>query len=330
METKTKTIISLGIVAIITIAVASLILLRSNSKGPDASVNGNKVNIKAPGTSVDVNGNDVNIKSQGASINVGSGSSEKEAIANTEEIKRKSNTVLVFDASGSMAEKINGKSKLEIAKESTANFVTELNKEQGNYLGIVAYGHKGSNSAKDKAVSCAGIEELYRMDLIKPDVINSKINPLTANGWTPISDSLEKAKSILMRENSEGIKNSVILVSDGEETCGGDPIKKAKELCDSNIKVVTNVIGFNVSGAQESQLKAIASAGCGTYYKANSKQELDNAFVKISGGSVDVNDGSGSSVHVDDSSVNVNAPGADVKVDQNGVKINVPGVNIDL
>jgi hypothetical protein len=158
---------------------------------------------------------------------------------------------------------------------------------------------------------------------------------------------LEKAKGILAKSNFEGAINSVILVSDGEETCGGDPVKKAQELCQANIKVVTNVIGFNVSGAVEAQLKAIANAGCGTYYSASSKVELDNAFVKIKGTTIDVNDGAGSVIHVDDNNVNVKAPGskvdvkngdnvnvtapgADIEINGTDVKVKAPGVDLDL
>ena len=322
MEKSTKTVLFLGIIMAFAILIGGLVLWG------EKKVNNADVNIKTPNGSVSVNGNNVNIKSPNGEVNVGDDLTEKVMLE--EKIEKKSNTVLIFDASGSMAEKINGQSKIQTAKESAINFVNELTNKKGNYLSIVVYGHKGSSNASDKAVSCAGIEEVYPMSIINSATISSKINSLSANGWTPIASSLEKAKNILSENNSEGTTNSVILVSDGEETCGGNPVAKAQELCNASIKVVTNVIGFNVSGAQEAQLKAIAKAGCGTYYSVNSKQELDNAFVKIKGGTVDVNDGSGTNVHVDESNVNVNAPGANVKVDESGVKINVPGVNIDL
>lgn len=193
---------------------------------------------------------------------------------------RKKNLVLILDSSGSMAPKIGGKTKIEIAKEAALNFVKNLNGE-GN-VSIIAYGHKGSNSAKDKAVSCAGIEEIYWLDKIKLDVITSKVSSLQATGWTPIADSLQKASDILAKYPGEQYQNSVLLISDGEETCGGNPISKAKELNGNNIKLITNVIGFNVGGTAENQLKNISQNGGGVYYSARSSEELNNVMNKMS------------------------------------------------
>lgn len=193
---------------------------------------------------------------------------------------RKKNLVLILDSSGSMAPKIGGKTKIEIAKEAALNFVKNLNGDVN--VSIIAYGHKGSNSAKDKTISCSGIEEIYWLDKIKMDVITSKVSPLQATGWTPIADSLQKASDILAKYPGEQYQNSVLLISDGEETCGGNPVSKAKELNGDNIKLITNVIGFNVGGTAENQLKNISQNGGGVYYSARSSEELNNVMNKMS------------------------------------------------
>ena len=341
MEKKTQSVVAIGSILVIAVLLGGYFLLtnkrdRSNvdgANGTSVDVNGTNVNIKAPGTSVNVRGN-------GVEINHAEGVSSEKS-----EIEKKSNTVLIFDSSGSMAATIGGRSKLNIAKDSVGNFVDKLDMATDN-LSVVVYGHKGSSNQINKTVSCQGIEEIYRMGAVDASLVKSKIATFSANGWTPIADSLEKAKAILLASNFLGVANSVILISDGEETCGGDPIKKARELCQSDIKVVTNVIGFNVAGSEEAQLKAVAEAGCGNYYSVSSQQEFDGAFVKIKGNTIDVNDGAGSSVHVDDDTVNVKAPdasidvdggnvdvdvpGASIQVDDGKVKIDVPGVDIDL
>ncbi|KKQ14289.1 MAG: D-amino-acid dehydrogenase [Candidatus Moranbacteria bacterium GW2011_GWF2_36_839] len=199
---------------------------------------------------------------------------------NKNNTNKKKNLVLILDSSGSMAPKIGGKSKIEIAKEAALNFVKNLNEEVN--VSIIAYGHKGSNSASDKAVSCAGIEEIYWLDKIKLDVITSKVSLLQATGWTPIADSLQKASDILAKYPGDQYQNSVLLISDGEETCGGNPVSKAKELNGNNIKLITNVIGFNVGGTAESQLKNISQNGGGVYYSARSSEELNNVMNKMS------------------------------------------------
>lgn len=206
---------------------------------------------------------------------------------NKNNINKKKNLVLILDSSGSMAPKIGGKTKIEIAKEAALNFVKNLNGEVN--VSIIAYGHKGSNSASDKAVSCAGIEEIYWLDKIKLDVITSKVSFLQATGWTPIADSLQKASDILAKYPGDQYQNSVLLISDGEETCGGNPVSKAKELNGNDIKLITNVIGFNVGGTAENQLKNISQNGGGVYYSARSSEELNNVMNKMSESNCTIN-----------------------------------------
>ena len=68
------------------------------------------------------------------------------------------------------------------------------------------------------------------------------------------------------------------MVSDGIETCGGDPVKAAKELNRSDIKAVVNIIGFDLDDEGQRQLKAVADAGGGEYSSVDSKVELDKYF----------------------------------------------------
>jgi Ca-activated chloride channel homolog len=191
---------------------------------------------------------------------------------------KKNNLILILDSSGSMAAKMGGDSKLEIAKKAALNFVKNLADDVS--LSIIAYGQKGSNSTSDKAVSCAGIEQVYWLDKVKSDVVNEKISPLQPTGWTPIADSLQKAKDILDKYPATEYNNSILLISDGEETCGGDPVAKAKELNASNINFKIDVIGFDVGGTAEGQLKAISSNGGGVYYSARNSQELNDNMNK--------------------------------------------------
>lgn len=67
-------------------------------------------------------------------------------------------------------------------------------------------------------------------------------------------------------------------MSDGEETCDGDPISAAKALTASDIDVQVNVIGFVVDSVAAAQLKAAAVAGGGVYAAAGDDKALDAAF----------------------------------------------------
>jgi Mg-chelatase subunit ChlD len=197
---------------------------------------------------------------------------------------KKRNVVLIFDSSGSMAANMGGKTKLDVAKEATENFTKDLSEDVN--LSVVAYGHTGSNSTSSKGMSCVGIEEIYWLGAVNQNIINGKISALKATGWTPIAGALQKAKDILANYSAEQYNNSVLLISDGEETCDGDPAAKAKELNGSSINVVVNVIGFDVGGKAEAQLKNTAENGKGMYYSARNASELNAAFGKIGMGCV--------------------------------------------
>ncbi len=197
-----------------------------------------------------------------------------------EEVKKKqNNTVLIFDASGSMAGKVDGKRKIDIAKEAVSKFISQLQGSDVN-LSVIVYGHKGNNSGQQKAISCAGIEEIYYMGSVESNVVNGKINPLQPTGWTPIADSLSKAENILSKYAGDNNVNSIILVSDGKETCGGDPVAKARQLQKSNLNVIINVIGFDVGGEDERQLQDVAKSGGGDYFSVKNAIDFDYAFKK--------------------------------------------------
>ncbi|MFC1645348.1 VWA domain-containing protein [Patescibacteria group bacterium] len=190
---------------------------------------------------------------------------------------KQNNTVLIFDASGSMAGLVDGRSKIDIAKDSIMKFVDQMQDTDVN-LSIIVYGHKGSNNSSDKSISCKGIEEVYYLGEADSTVIGNKINPLRPTGWTPIADSFERAGEILSKYTGSEYNNSIILVSDGQETCDGNPSEIAEKLKKSNLKVVANVIGFDVRGDSEDQLREIAKIGGGDYFSVKNSFDFDNAL----------------------------------------------------
>jgi len=192
--------------------------------------------------------------------------------------EKKKNLVLIFDASGSMAAKIDGKRKIDIAKEAAWKFIDQVDNEENFALSILVYGHKGSNSVSQKSISCAGIEEVYYLGNVNAEIAKSKLNTFDATGWTPIAGSFKKAQEILSKHPDD--ENFILLVSDGKEMCDGDPVVTITALRDTGLNVKADVIGFDVGGADEEQLKAIAEAGGGDYFSVSNAIDLENAFAK--------------------------------------------------
>jgi Mg-chelatase subunit ChlD len=207
------------------------------------------------------------------------GGEVKKVTCNGRDPEKPTNLVIILDSSGSMKAQMNGQSKMDIAKEAVKDFVSKID-DDSIQISLVVYGHKGGNAQSQKAESCSGIEEVYYLGAVNKDILNQRIDSFNATGWTPIASSLEKAKEILTTYSEGDHNNVILLVSDGKETCDGDPVNTAKNILNSDIHLFTDVIGFGVSGSDASQLKSIASAGKGRYFSANSKSELYDMFAE--------------------------------------------------
>lgn len=189
--------------------------------------------------------------------------------------KLRLNLVFILDVSGSMGEKVGDVTKWQSAVSALTSVI-----QQGftgfTDVSLVVYGHQGSSSSADQGRSCAGVEILSPLQPWSQTDIPEKIKTLSPRGWTPIGGALRKTGDMLKEREGEG--NFVVVLSDGKETCGGDPVAVARELKEAGIEVTTNVVGLVVSDDEKQQLEAIAQAGGGKYFAANSPEELQRAI----------------------------------------------------
>jgi Ca-activated chloride channel homolog len=198
--------------------------------------------------------------------------------ANSNEEPREQNAVILIDASGSMKAKVPGGVKMELAKDAVNQFASQLGEKAKTAL--IVYGHIGTGSDADKAKSCSEIETMYTLGDYKKGDFQQALQSFEASGWTPLASGIDKAKEMLQNYSGENYQNTVYIVSDGIETCDGDPVAAAKSLSDSNIKAEVNIIGFDVDDKGQKQLKAVSEAGEGTYTTVKTKDELYNTMEK--------------------------------------------------
>ena len=194
------------------------------------------------------------------------------------QFKEQYNVEIILDASGSMAGRMDGKSKMDAAKEAIKAFAETLPKEANVALRV--YGNEGSGKESDKALSCSSSELVYQLQKYDAGKLAASLNQFQPTGWTPIAHSLQEAEKDLSQLAGDKNTNLIFLVSDGIETCGGDPVAAAKQLADSNITPVLNVIGFDVDGEGQKQLKAVAEAARGRYVSIRDKKGLQDEFSK--------------------------------------------------
>ncbi|MGM9925772.1 MAG: VWA domain-containing protein [Bacillus sp. (in: firmicutes)] len=187
------------------------------------------------------------------------------------------NVAILLDASGSMNQKIGGKTKMELAKEAINGFMASMPEEANVALRI--YGHKGSNADSDKAVSCGSTEMVYDLKPYDAADFKTALGQFQPTGWTPIAKAITEAKKDFEQADKQG-QNTIYIVSDGIETCGGDPVKAAQDLHDSNIEAVVNIIGFDVDSNGQKQLLKIAQAGGGQFETVKTAEEFKRVWEK--------------------------------------------------
>ncbi len=175
-------------------------------------------------------------------------------------------SILVLDASGSMWGQIEGEAKITIAKRVLGDLLKDLPAERR--LGLIAYGH-------NRTGDCADIEELAAVGADR-SAIASAVDGLNPKGKTPMADSIKLAAGKLKYTEE---KATVILVSDGIETCEPDPCGVAAALEQAGVDLTVHVVGFDVTEEnQQAQLRCIAENTGGTFVSATNAGELGAAL----------------------------------------------------
>ena len=198
------------------------------------------------------------------------------AAESVEFVTKPRNALLILDSSGSMAaDDGTGQTKMEAAKESLGRYakISAALFETG----FAVYGHTGDATKAGRAQSCeTAAETLLPIGQLDPDTFGETLEEFEPTGWTPIEGALREAEEAFA--GKEGEVNKIILVSDGIETCGGDPVAAAKALNRSGIEVEVDVVGFGVPGDEADQLRDVAAAGGGEYFDARTGADLDEYF----------------------------------------------------
>lgn len=184
---------------------------------------------------------------------------------------RPARVVLAIDASGSMAARAGGRPKIEAAREAARAFVAALPPEVE--VALVLFGHRGANDAAGKAASCKGVETVGAHAASDRAGIAAAIQRIKAVGWTPLAAAIRQSGEALRASDVPG-EQVVWVVSDGLETCGGDPVAEARRLHEGGTRAVVNIVGFDLPRAELEALRAVAAAGGGALVPAGGADEL--------------------------------------------------------
>src|SRR5699024_9509721 len=189
-----------------------------------------------------------------------------------EKEEKKQHVALLMDASGSMGAHVNGEVKMTAAKDALKQFVSDLPEDAQVMLRV--YGHKGTGSDADKKMSCNSSEVVYPMNTYDSRSFDNALSEFEPAGWTPLAASIKAAEKDLKKQSGDNTESIVYIISDGEETCGGDPVKAAEQLHESGIATAVNIIGFDVGNEAQQQLKEVAEAGGGEFTNVDSGEDM--------------------------------------------------------
>lgn len=178
--------------------------------------------------------------------------------------------ILVLDSSGSMKEPAGGGStKIEAAKQALNTVIDDL--PESADVGMRVFGAKVFGRKQKGA--CEDTQLVVEPGTGNRDDLKSAVSGYKPYGETPIPVALKRAAEDI---GAEG-KRSIVLVSDGESTCG-DPCPAAQALADKGIDLQIDVVGLSVSGKARQQLECIAEKGNGTYYDADDAEGIGESI----------------------------------------------------
>ena len=200
-----------------------------------------------------------------------------EAVEPTATLAPSVNMAFILDASGSMLAPLGGRTRLVVAQDAVAQLSAGLPSDMNASLWV--YGHRVAQT--DKAASCKDIEQVLPLEPVDAARFDTVAHSFGARGWTPITESIRRAAESLPVGANE--RNSIVLVSDGEETCAGDPCAMAAAVRAADARVTVHAIALNASAITRAQLRCIAEASGGTYQDADTAEELDLALEEATG-----------------------------------------------
>ena len=181
--------------------------------------------------------------------------------------------LFIVDFSNSMNERIGSRTKLDIALSTMKETLQLI--PQSTSVGLRVYGHKTGFTPRQSCTASQLITPIQQNNALN---VYSKLNSISAVGWTPITYSLKQAVYFDF-ENSISAKKRIILISDGGENCDESPCDFIIELMKHREDIKIDVIALAIGDEEaNNQLKCVALVTSGKFYNANTAAELKDSL----------------------------------------------------
>ena len=180
------------------------------------------------------------------------------------------NLEIILDASGSMKTALGKKTRWSTAHDVLQQVLATL---PGDFnVGLRIYGHRESSRSPK---TCTDSELVVPIQKLNQQAILSAADAVKPKGETPLVYSVLQSPDDLKAVGG----GTVIVITDGEESCHGDTVKAAAQLKASGLDITLNIVGFTLTGkAVQQQLGKFAQATGGRFYAADSGPALARAL----------------------------------------------------
>ncbi len=178
---------------------------------------------------------------------------------------QKTRILIIFDASGSMTSTLDKTTRFQVAKKMAIKMIDSFATFKNVELALRVYGHQKTVDLKD----CKDSRLEVPFSPNNHTIMKKRVNTLIPKGWTPIAYSLQESEKDFPQE--AGVRNLIIIITDGMEECTGDPCAISQALQKKGIFLKPFIIGI---GSTE-QFKLTFNCA-GTYYDANTEKDFVN------------------------------------------------------
>ena len=174
--------------------------------------------------------------------------------------------VMIIDGSGSMRQPLaGGASRLDAAKRAAEAMIRSL--PAGVDVGLVDFG------------ACGQVRRDKFYPTPQRGALIGEINALTPKRGTPLADAIRRAGAVA----SDSAPSVLVIVSDGGDSCGGDPCAAARSVRAAKPNVTINVIDLSDTPTDRQVLQCIASAGGGRVLSPGDPADMNRKMKEAAG-----------------------------------------------
>ncbi len=189
--------------------------------------------------------------------------------------------LIIFDASVSMLDGFSGKAKYITAIEETKKALDKLS--DSNYIGLRTIGVTIDNSIlsiiQNPDMLCKSTQLLAPIKTGNINVIKNQLNSIFPLGTTPLTYTLDLAINFDFTKSA--LIKHIILVTDGAESCSGNPCEYIKKITMNRNDIKIDIIAINVNADDFKQLKCLADFSSGNIYQIKNPNEIESAYNNI-------------------------------------------------